>query len=110
MVERRASWSRGKGEPEQLRAIFVTPGVLNAVGVQPILDSRAVLQSGWEPKAAGTVLLTYSYWQRRLGGDRSVLGTILNVDGKPRTVIGVMPQDFQFLTSVGGNPAASIRP
>jgi hypothetical protein len=44
-------------------------------------------------------MLTYGYWQRRFGGDKSVVGRSLNVDSKPHTVIGVMPQDFRFLNS-----------
>jgi hypothetical protein len=95
----------GKGDPEQLQAVFVTPGVLNAVGVQPILG-RWFSKADGEPEAAGTVLLTYGYWQRQLGGDRSVVGTNLNIDGKPHTIIGVMPQDFRFLDS----PAEVILP
>jgi predicted permease len=89
----------GKGDPEQLQALFVTPGTLNALGVQPTLG-RWFSDADGAPSAEGTVLLTYGYWQRRLGGDKAVLGTTLNIDGKPRSIIGVMPQDFRFLTSV----------
>ena len=42
-------------------------------------------------------MLMHRYWQRRLGGDRSVIGRGLTVDAKPRTVIGVMPAQFSFL-------------
>ena len=89
----------GKGEPELVQSLYVTPGALNALGVQPILG-RWFSKADGEPSAEATVMLTYGYWQRRLGGDKAVLGTTLTIDGKPRSIIGVMPQDFRFLTSV----------
>ena len=41
-------------------------------------------------------MLTYGYWQRRFGGDRSILGRTLTIESRPRAVIGVMPEDFRF--------------
>jgi len=49
-----------------------------------------------QPKAADTVMLDYGYWQRRFGGDRSIVGRSITVDGKARTIIGVMPRHFRF--------------
>ena len=95
-------WSNGGAsvtgvtEPEQLRALFVTYGVLQAVGVQPAVG-RWFSQADDTPGSPETVMLTYGYWQRRFGGDKSVVGRTLKVDSKPRTVIGVMPQDFRFM-------------
>lgn len=42
------------------------------------------------------VIVSYGYWQRRFGGDPSVVGRVLTIDGQPRTVVGVMPDDFVF--------------
>jgi putative ABC transport system permease protein len=85
----------GVGEPEQLRALTVTYGTLNALGIQPVLG-RWFSQADDTPGSADTVMLTYGYWQRRFGGDRSVLGRAMNVDFVPHTIIGVMPLDFGF--------------
>jgi putative ABC transport system permease protein len=41
-------------------------------------------------------MLTYGYWQRRFGGDTSIVGRTLTIDSRPRTVIGVMPEEFRF--------------
>ena len=41
-------------------------------------------------------MLTYGYWQRRFGGDTSILGRALTIESRPRAVIGVMPEDFSF--------------
>ena len=43
------------------------------------------------------MIVTHGYWQRRFGGDRSVIGRRLNVDARPSEVIGVMPREFRFL-------------
>ena len=41
-------------------------------------------------------MLSYGYWQRRFGGDRSVIGRNITVDSRPREIVGVMPQGFQI--------------
>jgi hypothetical protein len=43
-----------------------------------------------------TVILTHGYWQRRFGGDRSILGRAMTINATPHTVIGVMPEEFRF--------------
>jgi putative ABC transport system permease protein len=88
----------GVGDPEALRAIFVTDGVLQALGVQPTIG-RWFSRADDTPGASDTVMLMHGYWQRRFGGDKSVVGRTLNIDSKPHTVIGVMPLDFRSLSS-----------
>jgi predicted permease len=89
----------GLAEPEQVRAIFVTHGVLDALGVQPILgrwfSEAEALQSG----GPDAVILTNAYWKGRMGGDSNVVGRTLIVDGKPRSIVGVMPSGFRFLNA-----------
>jgi len=85
----------GTTEPELPRALFVTYGVLDALGVQPLLG-RWFSQADDTPDSAETVILAYGYWQRRFGGDTSIVGRTLTVDTKPHTVIGVMPEQFRF--------------
>jgi len=85
----------GTAEPELPRALFVTYGVLDAVAVPPLMG-RWFSQADDTPGSAETVILTYGYWQRRFGGDRSILGRTLTIDSRPRTVVGVMPEEFRF--------------
>ena len=85
----------GVAEPELPRALFVTYGVLDAVGVKPLLG-RWFSQTDDAPGSPETVMLTYGYWQRRFGGDTSIVGRTLTIDSRPRTVIGVMPEAFRF--------------
>ncbi|MGA2197072.1 MAG: ABC transporter permease, partial [Bryobacteraceae bacterium] len=88
----------GVGEPEQVQALDVTYGILQALNVQPILG-RWFSQADDTPGTPETVMLTYGYWQRRFGGNPSAVGRTFTVDSKPRTVIGVMPRDFRFLNA-----------
>ena len=88
----------GLGEPEQVRALFVTYGTLNALGVPPALG-RWFSRADDAPGSPETVMLSNGYWQRRFGGAASAVGRTLTVDGKPRLVVGVMPRDFRFLDS-----------
>ena len=86
----------GVGEPEQVQALDVTYGTLQALGVQPALG-RWFSQADDTPGTPNTAILTFGYWQRRFGGNASVVGRTLTVDSKPRTIVGVMPQNFRFL-------------
>jgi predicted permease len=88
----------GMGEPEQVQALDVTYGILQALNVQPVVG-RWFSQADATPGTPETVMLMYGYWQRRFGGDRSAVGRTLTVDARPHTVIGVMPRDFRFLNA-----------
>ena len=86
----------GTGEPEQVESLMVTNGVLPILGIQPI-RGRWFSQKDDLPGSPGTVMLTYGYWQRKFGGDSSVLGRRIIIDGEAHEVIGVMPQRFEFM-------------
>ena len=86
----------GQGNPEQVQALDVTDGVLPILGLTPFLG-RWFNRVDDSPGGPDTVMLSYDYWQRRLGSDRSIVGRTIRVDGKTRQVIGVMPKEFRFL-------------
>jgi putative ABC transport system permease protein len=86
----------GLGEPEHVPALGATDGMLSILGVTPLLG-RSFTRADDSPDSADTVILTYGYWNRKFGGDRSVIGRTIEVDGKPHTVIGVLPEGFRFL-------------
>jgi predicted permease len=85
----------GGAEPELLRALFVTYGVLDALDEQPLLG-RWFSSADDTPGSPETVILTHGYWRRRFGGDRSILGRTITINATPHTVIGVMPMEFGF--------------
>ena len=86
----------GLGEPERASALGVTDGLLPILGVTPLLG-RSFTRADDSPNSADTVILTYGYWSRKFGGDPSVIGRTIEVDGKPRAIIGVLPEGFHFL-------------
>jgi predicted permease len=83
------------GEPEEVGAISATFEFLPTLGVSPALGRSFVAADG-EPGAAKTVMVSYGYWQRHFGGAESAVGQSLVVDGERRSVIGVLPADFEF--------------
>jgi predicted permease len=88
----------GLAEPEQVRAVLVSDGVLQALSVQPALGRR-LSPADQAPESPETVMLSYGYWQRRFGGDRSVIGRGITVASRPREIVGVMPSGFRFLNT-----------
>ena len=86
----------GAGEPEQTRGMDVTSGTLPLLGVHAALG-RIFTEADDKPGASPTVLVSYSYWQKRYGGNPSAIGSMIQLDGKPHQVIGVLPADFRFL-------------
>ncbi len=93
----------GMAEPEQVRTLAVTDGTLQALGVQPVLG-RWLSQADQTPNGARTVMLNYGYWQRRFGGERSVLGRSITVDSQPREIVGVMPRGFRIVNALNTEP------
>jgi predicted permease len=85
----------GVGDPEQARTRFVSGGVLQALGVQPMLG-RWFAEADLAPQAAGTVILTHAYWQRKFGGDPGVIGRSVSINSRPTEIVGVMPAGFRF--------------
>ena len=86
----------GLAQPEQVQTINVTDGTLPILGVPPLLG-RWFERRDDQPESAKTVMLAYGYWQSKFGGERSVIGRRILLDGDAREVIGVMPRDFRFL-------------
>lgn len=86
----------GMAEPEQVPALDITDGVIPILGIPPLLG-RGFYSSDTTRGSSDTVILTYSYWRRKFGGDPATVGRSIVVDGKSRQIIGVMPQQFHFL-------------
>jgi predicted permease len=86
----------GLGEPEHVLAAEVTDGLLPILGVEPIFG-RPFTKEDDLPASAQTVMLTYGYWQRKFGGNRSVIGRSIDINGEPHVIVGVLPRNFQFL-------------
>ncbi len=98
--QQRAATLTDGGEPEQVRSLLVTDGMLQALGVQP-MRGRWFTEQEHGPGAQGPapVILSYAFWQRRYGGDEAAVGGQLSIDSQPAQVVGIMPRDFRFLDS-----------
>jgi predicted permease len=88
----------GAGEPEQIDALDVTDGFLPILGAQPI-RGRWFTRKDDSPGSPKTVILAYGYWQRKFGGDPSVIGRRIMVDGEASEVIGILPPSFRLMNS-----------
>jgi putative ABC transport system permease protein len=85
----------GGQEPERLRAARVTSNFLDVLHAQPMLG-RAFTKEENERGADHVAILSYGLWQRRFGGRSNVLGERINLSGEMYSVVGVMPEDFDF--------------
>jgi len=83
-------------KPEQVRALWVSDGVLPILGV-PAAMGRLFTRHDDTEGSPRTTLLTYGYWQNRFGGSPSVIGRHIIVNGEDREIIGVLPASFQFM-------------
>jgi predicted permease len=91
----------GAGNPEQLNAAVVTGNYFDVLGVRAALGNtfdreRAKKQGGYP-----VVVMSYGLWQRRFGGDRSIIGRTITLNQQPFSVIGVVPKSFQGTFAVG---------
>ncbi len=86
----------GKTHPEEVQALFATHELLPILGVKPQLG-RLFAAADDDPKGARTVMLSDGYWRSHFGGDRSVLGRQLLIEGNTVSIIGVLPPSFQFM-------------
>lgn len=85
----------GDGEPEELSSQFATPELFRVLGVDPLLG-RTLLPDDAEAGKPPVVVLSYGLWQRRFGGQASLIGQPITLNGIKFSVIGVMPPSFQF--------------
>src|ERR1041385_2643857 len=85
----------GVDRPTKLWALHISPDILPMLGIAPLLGrsfSKDEEQVGHEYE----VVLSHGLWQRQFAGDPGVLGRQISLDGKPYTVVGVMPRGFKF--------------
>jgi predicted permease len=85
---------------EPVWAMRVSDGFFRTLGIVPALG-RDFYNGEDLPSAPKTVILTYAAWQKRLGGRKDAIGQGINLSGVPYTIVGVLPQDFQFAPAGG---------
>jgi putative ABC transport system permease protein len=85
----------GGDMPERIQAYRVTVNTFTMLGVAPMLGRGPLPEEG---RTGGSlvVVISHGLWQRRFGGDRSVAGRVVQLDGRPHTIVGVMPPAFEY--------------
>ena len=85
----------GLGDPVALPGMQVSPGFFSVLGISPVLG-RTFLPKEELPGHEHVAVLSFPLWQSRFGGDHSVVGRKIIIDGEPTTIIGVMPRGFRL--------------
>src|SRR3954453_14973369 len=85
----------GGGEPEVVPGGVVTFNYFEVLGREPLYGRTFTPQED-TPGNNHVALLSYSLWQRRFGGNPSIVGQSINLDSEPTTIVGIMPADFDF--------------
>ncbi|HVE79211.1 MAG TPA: ABC transporter permease, partial [Gemmatimonadaceae bacterium] len=88
----------GVGEAERLRGDRVSSTYFAVLGVGPAHGRDFVAEED-QPGAERVVIVAHGLWQRRFGGDSSLVGRAIALDGVPHTVVGIMPASFDNVLS-----------
>jgi putative ABC transport system permease protein len=79
-----------RGEPDRVNAGVVSHDFFDVLGITPILG-RSFLPGDDAPGADAVLILSYSYWQTKFGGDPHIVGQVFEMNDRPHTVVGVLP-------------------
>lgn len=85
----------GRSEPRLLQAARVTGNFFSVLGVRPLLGRGFTDAETWDTKEP-IVVLSYRAWRDVFGGDSGIVGKTISLAGRPRQVVGVMPEQFAF--------------
>ena len=82
------------GKNDRAWGYLVTHNYFDVVGVQPFLGRAFTAEEDAAPGQNPVAILSYGAWERRFGSDRTVVGKTVQFNGKPYTIVGVMPKGF----------------
>src|SRR4029079_10569307 len=85
----------GRGEPQTLHALDVSPNFFATLGVTPA-RGRAFLTGAAAAEDDGAAVVSDRLWRTWLNADPAIVGQSVTIDGVPRPVVGVLPPDFSF--------------
>ena len=87
-----------EGDPNTVRTHFVSGNYFTELGIRPAYG-RLLQEGDSTADASAAVVLGYSYWQRRFGGDPRLVGRVIHLNGQPVQVAGILPYDFDGLST-----------
>jgi len=85
----------GVEPPERIQGFLVSTNFLDVTGVKPFIG-RAFSAEEDQPGKDAVVILNYGLWQRRFGGDANIVNQTVSLNGVKRTIIGVLPKEFNY--------------
>jgi len=91
----------GTGQPEQVFGELVTGNFFSVLGARPQVGRGFLPDEDQTPGAKLVAVLGYGEWQKRYGGDPTIVGRTINLNGNAFTVVGVMPQGFKGTNAIG---------
>ncbi len=101
----------GLSKALRVDGIEASSTLLPMLGVKPMLG-RILTADEDRPGKPDTVVLTYGLWKRAFGGDPNLLGRSITLNGKPRTVVGILPREFRLshevIPVIGGIDKAEV--
>jgi putative ABC transport system permease protein len=86
---------RGTAATEQFFGGWVTPNTFEFLGVEPLLGRRITQEDG-KPGSQLVFVMSFRLWSKLFNRDPKILGTTLNLNGTPRTLVAIMPPRFRF--------------
>ena len=98
------NWTKiltGGAAPERLNVQEVSPNLFSVLGVKAALGRTLLASEDSVDGANDVVVLSFELWQRRFGSDPRIIGHNIVLNGKPQTVVGVMPRGFEFFVKHG---------
>src|SRR5262245_59497186 len=90
----------GAPEAERVTGAIVSVNLFSMLGVAPMIGRQFTAEEGMTGRNQ-VVMLSHSLWQRRFGADTQIAGKTITLDGRPYTVVGVMPPGFRFPGATG---------
>ncbi len=87
----------GTGSPERVGGVNVTRGLLSRRLARPFALGRSFTADEDAPNGPRVVILSHGFWQRRFGGDRTIVGRTIDVNARPATVVGVLADGFRHV-------------
>jgi len=91
----------GTGEPQRIHGVRASANLLELLGVRPALG-RTFLPEEDEPGRGRVVILTDYFWRSRFGGNPSIVGRSISLDGAPHEVVGILPPSFRLPAALQG--------
>jgi putative ABC transport system permease protein len=88
----------GSGEPEQVYGNLISPALTRVLGVSPIAG-RAFTEDEEKPGATSVAMISQALWKRRFGGDRSLLGRSVTLNGQATTIVGIAPDTLSLISA-----------